>query len=148
MTYDYDAIVLDLMLPKIDGWEVLERLRQSKSTPVMILSALDQTSDRCRGLDEGADDYLPKPFNHEELLSRLRALIRRAAGQSKSLHEFAGVKLDTRLKTVTLHGEAVSLTTREYNLLEYLALHRGRVVRRKNCSITCLMKLMKCPPIV
>ncbi len=131
MTYDYDAIVLDLMLPKIDGWEVLERLRQSKSTPVMILSALDQTSDRCRGLDEGADDYLPKPFNHEELLSRLRALIRRAAGQSKSLHEFAGVKLDTRLKTVTLHGEAVSLTTREYNLLEYLALHRGRVVRRE-----------------
>jgi two-component system, OmpR family, response regulator len=131
MTYEYDAIVLDLMLPKMDGWEVLDRLRQSKSTPVMILSALDQTSDRCRGLDEGADDYLPKPFSHEELLSRLRALIRRAAGQSKSLLEFAGVKLDTRMKTVTMHGEAISLTTREYNLLEYLALHRGRVIRRE-----------------
>jgi two-component system, OmpR family, response regulator len=131
MTYEYDAIVLDLMLPKMDGWEVLDRLRQSKSTPVMILSALDQTSDRCRGLDEGADDYLPKPFCHEELLSRLRALIRRAAGQSKSLLEFAGVKLDTRMKTVTMHGEAISLTTREYNLLEYLALHRGRVIRRE-----------------
>ncbi len=131
ITYDYDAIVLDLMLPKIDGWEVLERLRQKKNTPVMILSALDQTSDRCRGLDEGADDYLPKPFSHEELLSRLRALIRRAAGQSKSLIEFAGVKLDTRMKTVTLHDEAIALTTREYNLLEYLALHRGRVVRRE-----------------
>ena len=131
MTYDYDAIVLDLMLPKIDGWEVLDRLRQSKSTPVMILSALDQTSDRCRGLDEGADDYLPKPFNHKELLSRLRALIRRAAGQSKSLIEFSGVKLDTRMKTVSLNGEPISLTTREYNLLEYLALHRGRVIRRE-----------------
>lgn len=130
MSYNYDAIVLDLMLPKIDGWEVLDRLRQIKSTPVLILSALDQTSDRCRGLDEGADDYLPKPFSHEELLSRLRALIRRAAGQSKSLLEFSGVKLDTRKKTVTLNEEAISLTTREYNLLEYLALHRGRVVSR------------------
>ena len=130
MTYEYDAIVLDLMLPKMDGWEVLDRLRQRKNSPVLILSALDQARERCRGLDEGADDYLTKPFSHEELLSRLRALIRRTAGQSKSIIEFANITVDTRSKVVTLDNEPIALTTREYNLLEYLVLHRGRVVSR------------------
>ncbi len=131
LTYNYDAIVLDLMLPKITGWEMLNSLRVRKNTPVLILSALDQARDRCRGLDEGADDYLPKPFSHEELLSRIRALIRRAAGQSKSIIEFANIHLDTRSKIVTLHDELITLTTREYNLFEYLVLHRGRVVSRE-----------------
>ena len=131
LTYDYDAIVLDLMLPNITGWEMLNRLRDRKNTPVLILSALDQARDRCRGLDEGADDYLPKPFSHEELLSRIRALIRRAAGQSKSIIEFSNIHLDTRSKIVKVHDEPIALTTREYNLLEYLVLHRGRVVSRE-----------------
>ncbi len=130
-TYDYDAIVLDLMLPKLDGWELLDRLRQRKHTPVLILSALDASHDRCRGLDNGADDYLPKPFDHQELLARLRALIRRSAGVSKSTIEIANLRIDTKLKTVTLDDNAVSLTTREFQLLEYLALHRGRVISRE-----------------
>jgi two-component system OmpR family response regulator len=127
---DYDAIVLDLMLPKLDGWEVLARLRRTKHTPVLILTARDRTSDRVRGLDTGADDYLVKPFDVRELLARLRALIRRGAGQSSSVLELGEVKLDLAARTVTRGGEAVALTGREYVVLEYLALHRGGVVTR------------------
>jgi two-component system OmpR family response regulator len=127
---DYDAIVLDLMLPKLDGWEVLARLRRTKHTPVLILTARDRTSDRIRGLDTGADDYLVKPFDVLELLARLRALIRRGAGQSSSVLELGDVKLDLAARTVTRGGEAVALTGREYVVLEYLALHRGGVVTR------------------
>ncbi|RCS54285.1 DNA-binding response regulator [Bremerella cremea] len=130
MSCDYDAIVLDLMLPKMDGRELLERLRERRNTPVLILSALDELADRCHGLDLGADDYLPKPFRHEELLARLRALIRRAAGQANPQIEIGNVSIDTRAKTVSLNGKVVSLTTREYSLLEYLAMHRGRVITR------------------
>lgn len=131
ITYDYDAIVLDLMLPKLDGWELLQELRIRHSTPVLILSALDEMSDRCRGLNLGADDYLAKPFGQDELLARLRALIRRAAGQATSLIEIRNVAIDTRSKQVLQGGQAVALTSREYSLLEYLAMHRGRVVRRE-----------------
>src|SRR6266568_5239120 len=95
-TYDYDAIVLDVMLPRLDGWEVLARLRKQKRTPVLMLTARDAGKDRVRGLDTGADDYLVKPFDLPELLARLRALIRRAAGQPRPLIEFGDIALDTR----------------------------------------------------
>ncbi|MBI5385004.1 MAG: response regulator transcription factor [Verrucomicrobia bacterium] len=128
--YDYDAIVLDIMLPRLDGWGVLDRLRQRKQTPVLMLTARDATRDRVRGLDTGADDYLVKPFDLSELLARLRALIRRAAGQARSNVEVRDVVIDTRSRVVTRAGHPVALTAREYAILEYLALHRGEVVTR------------------
>jgi two-component system, OmpR family, response regulator len=129
-TYNYDAIVLDVMLPRLDGWEVLERLRKVKQTPVLMLTARDGTKDRVRGLDTGADDYLVKPFDLSELLARVRALIRRSAGKATSGIDLGEVKIDTRAKAVTRAGEAVTLTAREYSILEYLALHRGEVITR------------------
>lgn len=128
--YDYDAIVLDVMLPKLDGWEVLRRVRAKKQTPVLMLTARDASSDRVRGLDGGADDYLIKPFDLPELLARLRALIRRSAGQSQSTIDLGDVLIDTRAKSVKRAGTDVTLTAREYAILEYLALHRGKVVSR------------------
>ncbi len=126
----YDAIVLDVMLPRLDGWEVLERLRQKKQTPVLMLTARDAHSDRVRGLDTGADDYLVKPFDLLELLARLRALIRRSVGQARSRIEIGDLLIETRARSVTRAGEPVALTAREYSILEYLALHRGEVVTR------------------
>jgi two-component system OmpR family response regulator len=128
--YDYDAFVLDVMLPGLDGWQVLERLRQSKQTPVLMLTARDATQDRVRGLDTGADDYLVKPFDLTELLARLRALIRRSAGQGKPTLEVRDVVIDLRAKSVARGSQPVILTAREYAILEYLALHRGEVVTR------------------
>jgi two-component system OmpR family response regulator len=127
---DYDAIILDVMLPKLDGWEVLARLRQTKKTPVLMLTARDTTKDRVRGLDTGADDYLIKPFDNAELHARLRALIRRAANTTTSRIEIGDVVIDTRARAVTRGGTPVVLTAREYAILEYLALHRGEVVSR------------------
>ena len=127
---DYDAIVLDIMLPRLDGWEVLERLRKLKQTPLLMLTARDAPKDRIRGLDNGADDYLVKPFDLSELLARLRALIRRSAGQPRSRIELGAVLIDTRARSLTRAGEPVTLTAREYAILEYLALHRGEVVTR------------------
>jgi two-component system, OmpR family, response regulator len=129
-TYDYDAIVLDVMLPKMDGWEMLERLRKQKRTPVLMLTARDGTKDRIRGLDGGADDYLIKPFDLDELHARLRALIRRSAGQVHPRLELGDVIIDTRARLVTRGNQPVTLTAREYSILEYLALHRGEVVTR------------------
>jgi len=129
-SYDYDAIVLDVMLPQLDGWQVLERLRQKKQTPVLMLTARDAGQDRVRGLDTGADDYLVKPFDLAELLARLRALIRRSAGHARPFIELGDVVLDPRARSVKRSGEAVMLTAREYSILEYLALHRGKVVSR------------------
>jgi two-component system, OmpR family, response regulator len=128
--YDYDTIVLDVMLPNLDGWEVLHRLRQKKKTPVLMLTARDSTDDRVRGLDTGADDYLVKPFDLPELLARLRALIRRAAGQAASQIILGDIAIDTRARAVTRAGQPVTLTAREYAILEYLALHRGEVITR------------------
>lgn len=128
--YDYDALVLDIMLPRLDGWELLERLRKGKQTPVLMLTARDATRDRVRGLDTGADDYLVKPFQLTELLARLRALIRRAAGQARSNIELGEVVIDTRTRTVTRAGQPATLTGREYAILEYMAVHRGEVVTR------------------
>lgn len=127
---DYDAIILDVMLPRLDGWGVLKKLREKQSTPVMMLTARDATKDRVRGFDTGADDYLVKPFELDELLARLRALIRRSAGRSTPAIEIGVVKIDTASRTVTLGDEPVALTSREYAVLEYLALHRGKLVTR------------------
>jgi two-component system OmpR family response regulator len=129
-SWEYDAIVLDVMLPKLDGWEVLRRLRKTKKTPVLMLTARDQTRDRVRGLDAGADDYLVKPFDLAELLARLRALIRRTADQSRAAIEIGNVTIDTAARNISRAGEAIALTAREYALVEYLALHRGKVITR------------------
>src|SRR5437870_4141588 len=130
LSHDYDAIVLDVMLPKLDGWTLLERLRLKKRSPVLMLTARDTAPDRVRGLDMGADDYLVKPFDLPELLARLRALIRRAAGQAKPAVDLGEVQIDTRARIVTRGGQSVSLTAREYAILEYLAMHRGELVTR------------------
>jgi two-component system OmpR family response regulator len=129
-SWDYDAIVLDLMLPKLSGMALLERLRRDKKTPVLILTARDTVTDRVRGLDGGADDYLVKPFELGELFARLRALIRRANGQAAPTIEVGGVSIDTRARRATQAGEQVALTAREYALVEMLALRRGQVVSR------------------
>lgn len=129
-TFDYDAIVLDVMLPYLDGWEILERLRTQKQTPVLMLTARDTAPDRVRGLDAGADDYLTKPLDLSELLARVRALIRRSAGTGKPEIEIGVVVLNTRSKSVTREGRPVTLTAREYAILEYLAMHRGEVISR------------------
>src|SRR6516225_3323864 len=108
-SYDYDAIVLDVMMPKLDGWEVLARLRKSKKTPVLMLTARDQSRDRVRGLDTGADDYVVKPFDLPELFARLRALIRRSAGHSRNLIEIGDVTIDVAARQVTRARQAVPL---------------------------------------
>jgi two-component system OmpR family response regulator len=128
--YNYDALVLDVMLPGLDGWQVLERLRKTKPTPVLMLTARDAPKDRVRGLDTGADDYLVKPFDLTELLARLRALIRRTAGQSRPQIDLGDIQIDTRARTVTRAGLPVVLTAREYAILEYLSLHKGEVISR------------------
>lgn len=129
--YEYDAIILDVMLPRLDGWQVLARLRPGCRTPVLMLTARDALPDRVKGLDHGADDYLTKPFDLEELLARLRALIRRAAGQTHPVIELGALRLDTAAQSLTgTDGRPIPLTAREYALMEYLALHRGSVVSR------------------
>ena len=129
-SWDYDALVLDVMLPRLDGWTLLERLRQTKKTPVLMLTARDTARDRVRGLDTGADDYLVKPFDLNELFARLRALIRRAAGQTRNTLDIGGHVIDTAARRVTCAGQVIALTAREYALVEFLALHRGEVVTR------------------
>jgi two-component system, OmpR family, response regulator len=128
--YNYDAIVLDVMLPKLDGWEILARLRKIKKTPVLMLTARDQSRDRVRGLDTGADDYVIKPFDLPELFARLRALIRRGANKTTNAIQIGDVKIDTAARNVFLKDKPVELTAREYSLVEFLGLHRGEVVTR------------------
>jgi DNA-binding response OmpR family regulator len=128
---DYDAIVLDLMLPKIDGLEVLRRLRaKGKMTPVLLLTAKDTVDDRVRGLNEGADDYLVKPFALEELLARVQALCRRKYSVKATRLEFGDLTIDTAAKKVWRAQQLIELTSREYSLLEYLANRKGAVVSR------------------
>jgi two-component system OmpR family response regulator len=129
-SWDYDALVLDVMLPRLDGWGVLQRLRQTKKTPVLMLTARDAARDRVRGLDTGADDYVVKPFDLDELFARLRALIRRAAGQTHNRIEIGEYAVDTAARRVSRAGQPIALTAREYVLVEFLALHRGEVVTR------------------
>jgi len=124
----YDAIVLDLMLPKIDGLTVLSKIRrEGKDCHVLILSANDQTEDRVRGLDLGADDYLVKPFAFSELVSRLGALNRRRSGVKNPMIEIEGVKIDSVARQVVFDDQPVALTPHEYQVLEFLARRRGRV---------------------
>ncbi len=130
LSNDYDAIVLDIMLPKIDGWKILEKLRSKKKTPLLMLTARDQTVDRVRGLDSGADDYLIKPFDLEEVLARIRAIIRRSANLTSNSITVGDVILNLASKTVTLKNKAIDLTAREYSLVEFLALHKGEVITR------------------
>lgn len=130
LAWDHDALVLDLMLPRLSGWDVLTKLRRHKKTPVLILTARDAINDRVRGLDCGGDDYLVKPFALNELLARLRALIRRAAGGTSARIEIGNVVIDQSSRAIYLDGEEVTLTAREYALVELLALHRGRLITR------------------
>lgn len=128
---DYDAIVLDLGLPEVDGLTVLDRWRKAGNrVPVLVLTARDSWSDKVAGLDAGADDYLTKPFKSEELIARVRALIRRASGNASPELVAGDVRLDTRSSKVTLAGEPVKLTAQEYKLLSYLMHHKGKVVSR------------------
>ncbi|MGK2284537.1 response regulator transcription factor [Pedomonas sp. V897] len=130
-TESYDAVVLDLGLPKMDGLKVLESWRrEGHAMPVLVLTARDSWSDKVAGLDAGADDYLAKPFQIEELLARLRALIRRTSGHATSEIEVGPMLLDTRSSRVTVNGEPVRLTAQEYKLLAYLVHHKGKVISR------------------
>jgi len=130
-TEPYDAVILDLGLPEMDGVTVLEKWRRNnRNMPVLILTARDRWSDKVAGFDAGADDYVTKPFFTEEVLARVRALLRRAAGHAKSELELGELRLDTRSARVTLKGEPVKLTSLEYRLLAYLMHHQDKVVSR------------------
>ena len=130
-TEPYDAVVLDVGLPKIDGIRVLERWREDGRTmPVLLLTARDRWSDKVAGMDAGADDYVAKPFHMEEVLARLRALIRRAAGHATSTIGIGDVVLDTRTSRLSVAGMPVKLTSHEYRLASYLIHHRGEIVSR------------------
>jgi len=127
----YDAVVLDLGLPKMDGVRVLERWRtDGKTMPVLILTARDRWSEKVAGFDAGADDYLTKPFITEELLARLRALLRRSAGHASSALECGDLRVDTSAARATVGGQQIKLTAHEYRVLSYMMHHQGRVVPR------------------
>jgi DNA-binding response OmpR family regulator len=130
-TYPYDAVLLDILLPKVDGLTVLKTLRAKKiGVPVLMLTAKGELEDRVRGLNLGADDYLIKPFDFSELLARLNTVIRRCMGKASPIIVIDDLSLDMNAKTVTRSGKEINLSAKEYNLLEYLALHSGRVIGR------------------
>ena len=130
-TEPYDAVILDLGLPKIDGVKVLESWREAgRSMPVLVLTARDAWSDKVKSFDAGADDYVTKPFHIEEILARLRALVRRASGHASSDLGCGPVRGDTRSGRVLVNGEAVRLTSHEYRLMSYLMHHVGRIISR------------------
>lgn len=127
----FDAVILDVMMPKIDGLTVLEQSRKSGiDTPVLMLTAKGDVSDRVKGLDLGADDYLAKPFSLDELLARVRALLRRSGGQSESVLHVQDLELDTVCRKVSKGGKLVELTPREFSILEFLLHNKNRVVSR------------------
>jgi two-component system OmpR family response regulator len=130
-TEPYDAVILDIGLPQMDGLSVLEEWRRAgKSMPVLLLTARDRWSDKVQGIDAGADDYVAKPFHMEELLARLRALVRRAAGHASNEITAGPVRLDVKAGKVTVDGQAIKLTSHELRLLSYLMHHKGKVVSR------------------
>ena len=130
-TEPYDAIVLDIGLPRMDGLSVLEEWRRAgKTTPVLLLTARDRWSDKVQGIDAGADDYVAKPFHMEEVLARIRALVRRAAGLASNEIVSGSVRLDVRSGKVTVDGQSVKLTSHELRLLSYLMHHKGKVISR------------------
>ena len=134
-TEHYDAVVLDLGLPKVDGLTLLRRWREAGlATPVLVLTARGSWHEKVQGIDSGADDYVSKPFRVEEVLARLRALIRRAAGQVTPELRCGTVALDPRAAKVTLDGAPVKLTSHEFRVLSYLMHHRGRVVSQSELT--------------
>jgi two-component system OmpR family response regulator len=134
-TEQYDAVILDLGLPRIDGLTLLERWRAGGiAVPVLVLTARGSWSEKVRGIDGGADDYLTKPFRMEELLARLRALIRRSSGQLTPELRCGNVVLDPRTSQVTLDGQPVKLTSHELRVLSYLMHHRGRIVSQSELT--------------
>jgi DNA-binding response OmpR family regulator len=129
--FEYDLIVLDLLLPHLSGTEVLRQIRTRKlATPIIILTALDDTLDKVRHFEDGADDYLTKPFAFAELLVRIKALIRRGQGTRSSTLKVADLELDRLSRQVRRAGKRIDLTSKEYSLLEYLLSHSGRVLSR------------------
>ncbi|MCI5142186.1 MAG: DNA-binding response regulator [Candidatus Electrothrix sp. ATG1] len=134
-TSPYDAVLLDVMLPKMDGFTVLDSLRkQGIEVPVLMLTARSEVENRVKGLNQGADDYIPKPFDFTELLARLTAVIRRNKGQPASTVQVADLSLDLNAKTASRDGKEISLSAKEYAVLEYLVLNRGRVISRTEFS--------------
>ena len=130
-TEPYDAVILDLGLPVLDGVSVLEKWRRNdKKMPVLILTARDRWSDKVQGFDAGADDYVAKPFHMEEVLARVRALLRRSAGHATSEIACGPLLLDTKSARVTVDGNAIKLTSLEFRLLAYLMHHKGKVISR------------------
>jgi two-component system copper resistance phosphate regulon response regulator CusR len=127
---DYDLIVLDVMLPGADGWEVLRRIRGAKQTPVLFLTAHDEVADRVKGLELGADDYLVKPFAFSELLARVRSILRRGAKQTDERLRIADLEIDPLKRRVLRGDKKIDLTAKEFALLEYLARHSGEVLSR------------------
>ena len=130
--YDYDIIILDLMLPDMDGLEVLRRLRDSRvETPVLILSGLLEPDKKVKGLGIGADDYLTKPFNKNELLARIQAIVRRSKGHSQSVISTGRLSVNLDARTVEVDGRAVHLTGKEYGILELLSLRKGTTLTKE-----------------
>ncbi len=130
--YDYDLILLDLNLPDMNGFEVLKKLRNGKvNTPVFILSGLNEISDKVKGLGYGADDYLTKPFNRDELIARIHAVIRRSKGHSQSVIQIGDLTVNLDAKTVEMNARAVHLTGKEYQMLEILALRKGTTLTKE-----------------
>jgi two-component system, cell cycle response regulator CtrA len=130
--YDYDIIVLDLMLPDMDGMDVLRGLRAAKvATPVLILSGLTESENKIKGLGGGADDYLTKPFNKDELIARIQAIVRRSQGHSQSVIETGKMLVNLDAQTVEVEGQSVHLTGKEYGILELLSLRKGTTLTKE-----------------
>lgn len=129
--YDYDAAIIDLGLPELDGIALIKAVRaKGRVFPILVLTARDNWTDKVAGLDAGADDYVVKPFQIEEIKARLNALLRRAAGFAKPTLDFAGISLDTTARRLSVNGSEVELTAYEYKVLEYLMLHPGKVISK------------------
>lgn len=132
---EYDGIVLDILLPELSGIEVLKKERElGDNTPILLLTALGEVEDRVAGLDAGADDYLVKPFDFEELLARIRTMIRRRSSRATSIIKYRDLEVNTASREVRRGGKLVDLTTREYNILEYMLHNTGRALTRDNLS--------------
>jgi len=130
LNWDYDLILLDVMMPILNGWEVLEKLRKEKQTPVLMLTALDQVQDKVKGLNHGADDYLAKPFDLAELVARVRAVIRRNGGEHCPEITVGKITINTTSKLIKIQGKEIEVTAREYAMAELMIHHRDKVVTR------------------
>ena len=129
---EYDAIILDIMLPKLDGFEVIKKIRAKKNkVPILLLTARDNIDDKVKGLDYGADDYLVKPFIFEELMARIRVLLRRNSGNADNVVTIANLKVDLDAKTVFRDDLLIKLSGREYSILEYLIRNKGKILSRE-----------------